>query len=212
VRRNFHPHRRVRRSYGDGSTGVVYKGSPNYRFYEKEQAEALLQALGVDTSQRQSKKDGTYRNWDMLLLARDKEDPAFARLLLWTTGPDIYSTLGKAKSIPWGVIQDIEPSREWAKGEANAFDLAKAYFDLRWNLKGRTGAPATPSAGGGEETLPVKTSGGGGGGGGSSYLPSEESSGDSGGKFPWLPVVGGSVLVLGLGIGGYIFYKRRKTT
>lgn len=186
MRRTFQPSRHSA-SYGDsagGSNITPYSTGP-WRYYEGEQAGALLAEMGFDPSVRLSKSTGTYVNWDMILLARDRDRPAFAKILLWSTGSDILPAI---KNVSWDLAKRVDATKVWADGMDPS--LPYAHYNLRNAVPGRIGRGSTGDSGG-------DSSGGGSGGGGSS--------------FPWLPVIGGSVLVLGLGVGGYLYYKRRKT-
>jgi hypothetical protein len=188
MQRTFQPSRHSYVDYGDSGQVTHYRGSPIYRFYEKEAATALFRALGIDASQRLSKKDGVYRNWDIILLAQDKDNPKFARLLAWTTGPDISDKV--SNKLPWKTVDSVKSTASWEKEEAD-YDLAQAHYNLRFDVGGRSNVSGEPS--------PANTDAG------------EDGDKGGGSSFPWLPVIGGSVLVLGLGVGGYLYYKSRKS-
>ena len=201
MRRTFQPSRHSARAYGDsagGSNITPYSTGP-WRYYEGEQAGELLAAMGFDPSVRMSKSTGTYFNWDMILLARDRDRPTFAKILLWSTGSDILPAI---KNVSWDLAKSVDATKVWADGMDPS--LPYAHYNLRNAVPGRIGRGSTSDSGGGSS---------GGSGGGSSPISDDSAlQGGSGGgsSFPWLPVIGGSVLVLGLGVGGYIFYKRRK--
>lgn len=207
MRRTFQPSRHSV-SYGDavgvgGSKITPYQSGP-WRYYEADDAGALLGAMGFDPTVRLSKSTGTYYNWDMILLARDRDRPAYAKFLLWATGSDIAPVV---KNVSWDLAKSVEATKVWAEGMDPS--LPYAHYNLRNAVSGRS-RPGTAA-----DSNPSSDSGSGSGSGGGSSLISDDSAlqGGSGGgsSFPWLPVIGGSVLVLGLGVGGYIFYKRRKT-
>lgn len=187
MQRTFQPSRHSYVDYGDSGQVTNYRGSRIYRFYEKEAATALFHALGIDASQRLSNKDGIYRNWDIILLAQDKDKPKFARLLAYSTSPDISNKV--SNKLPWELVDTVKSTTSWENGDED-YDVAQAYYDLRFDIAGRTNVSGEPS--------PANTDAG------------ENGDKDGGSSFPGLLVIGGSVLVLGLGVGGYLYYKSSK--
>ena len=181
MRRSFLPSRHSA-SYGETGSTTRPKPPPAYYYlYEGEQAANLMRALGKEPSPGRSPVDKVYRNWDIILLSLHDERDKDIQLVRW----DTTATLGgREYNVDRRTVQSVKHTMWW---EGSAGDAPFTYYESRLADPSRTGKPAARAVSASDEP---------------SAAPAEEGS-----SFPWLPVIGGSALLLG--IGGYIFYKRR---
>ena len=215
MRRTFLPSQhsgQADRTYGE-SGGYYRPATPprHYELFAEWQADALLKALGLRSSVGRKVTRKGERNWEIILVGvypyTDQYPKGHIELLAWDTTSSLKD---KISSIDPEIIKSVVSTTYWDSSgkEAAYIEYKKRLREMvadalaeaeRAEAPSTTTPAATPSSA--RPKTPVRSSDE------SSVAPTEDDSG-GGSSFPWLPVIGGSVLVLG--VGGYLYYKRRK--